>query len=572
MERKGLSADRLRFVCDEAAFDFETTATVPPLEVMIGQARAVKAVEFGLCAKKPGYNIFISGLVGTGKITYAKEAVEKVAACEQAPDDWCYVNNFDNPSQPIALSMPPGMGSVFRDDMEDLVDDLKNEIAKVFVSEDYEQAKASIGKRYQERRTEMIEEFNREAEKLGIMPQWTTTGFVGVPVVDGKALSPEEFQKLDKEQREILEKKMLAVHEKAVEVVRRMQHIEREVREELKNLDSKIGLYAVGHLIAELKEKYKAHEGIVSFLDAVQQDVLKNINDFKPAGQDEEQTNPFAVFRRSNQDAAKERYKVNLLVDNRETKGAPVVLETNPNYYNIVGRVEYETRMSVVSTDYSMIKPGALHKANGGYLILNARDVLANIGAWEALKRVLKTKKLVIENLGEQYGLLAMASLKPQPIPVNVKVIMIGNPYLYHLLYKYDEDFRKLFKVHADFDVEMPNTPDNIQKLVGFISSTVKREQLKDFSREAVARVIEYSTRLAGSQKKLTTRFNEMVELLCEADVWAGLDGSAVVEARQFRCRWPTARVACSTDCVARPLRVDTGLATMADRGWPASA
>ncbi len=523
---QGLTAEKLRFTCDENVFDFDTTETVPPLEVMIGQERAVKAVEFGLFTKNPGYNIFISGLVGTGKITYAETAVKKVAGNQEVPNDWCYVNNLETPGQPIALALPAGMGYSFKQDMQELVENLKTDIPKVFSSEDYEQAKSELVKQYQEQRSVMVEEFTQYAETQGISPQWSSTGFVGLPMVDGKAVGPEDYQKLDKQQRDIIEKNMLAVHEKGMDVVRRVQLLERSVREQLKQLDIKIGLFAAGHLIEEFKEKYRDYQPVVDFLEAIKQDVSKNINEFKP--QAEEENNPLMLFKRPAQDA-KDKYNVNLLVDNRETQGAPVIVEINPTYYNLVGRAEYETRMGVVSTDFTMIKPGALHKANGGYLILNARDVLTNIGAWEALKRVLKTKKLQIENLGEQYGVLAMASLKPEPIPINVKVILIGNPYIYQLLYNYDEDFRKLFKAHADFDVVMENNPVNIQKLAGFFSSTVSREKLKHFDKAAVARVVEYSSRLTGTQTKLTTRFNEVVELLCEADVWATLDNSQVV-------------------------------------------
>ena len=529
---QGLTAEKLRFTCDEHFFDFDTTETVPPLEVMIGQERAVKAVEFGLFTKNPGYNIFISGLVGTGKITYAETAVKKVAGKQEVPNDWCYVNNLETPGQPIALALPAGMGYSFKQDMQELVDNLKTDIPKVFSSEDYEQAKSELVKQYQEQRSVMVEEFTQYAETQGISPQWSSTGFVGLPMVDGKAVGPEDYQKLDKQQRDSIEKNMLAVHEKGMDVVRRVQLLERGVREQLKQLDIKVGLFAAGHLIEEFKEKYRDYQPVVDFLEAIKQDVSKNINEFKP--QAEEENNPLMLFKRPSK-YAKDKYNVNLLVDNRETKGAPVIVEINPTYYNLVGRAEYETRMGVVSTDFTMIKPGALHKANGGYLILNARDILTNIGAWEALKRVLKTKKLQIENLGEQYGVLAMASLKPEPIPINVKVILIGNPYIYQLLYNYDEDFRKLFKAHADFDVVMENNPVNIQKLAGFISSTVSREKLKHFDKAAVARVVEYSSRLTGTQTKLTTRFNEVVELLCEADVWATLDNSQIVTAGHIK-------------------------------------
>ena len=529
-----LLPEQLRYHCEENMFTFETTESVPTLEVMIGQERAVKAVEFGLFTKTSGYNIFISGLVGTGKITYAKSAVHKVAKGEAVPNDWCYVNNFDNPSQPVALSLPAGKGSVFRQDISELVENLKREIPKVFSGNDYEQAKSDVMKTFQAKRAIIMEGFNQQAEEHGISPQWTTTGFVGLPIKDGNPITPEEFQKLDKEERESYEEKLMAVHEKALEAIRLVQQLERETREDLKTLDSKVGDFAVGYYIDELKEKYVTFEKVIAYLDAVRDDAVKNITDFKPAAADEEQ-NPFMMFKKNMQDAIKDKYKVNVLVDNRDVQGAPIIVETNPTYYNLIGRCEYEARMGVVNTDFSMIKAGALHRANGGYLIMNVRDILTNFGSWEGLKRVLKTQKLVIENLGEQYGMLAMASLKPQPILVNLKVILIGTPYLYHLLFSYDEDFRKLFRIYADFDVEMHNNAVNIHKLAGFITSSVQKDLLKHFDRSAVAKVVEHSTRLSGKQDKLTTRFSDIVEILCEADAWASVDQSPVVSARHVQ-------------------------------------
>lgn len=527
-----LSVDKLRFMCDESVFDFETTATISPLDVMIGQKRAVKAVEFGLFAKNQGYNIFISGLVGTGKITYAKSAVAKVAATRTAPGDWCYVNNFTNSSQPIALLLPNGTGKIFCKDMQELIEDIKTEVGKIFSSDDYEESKNSIIKIFQERRSVLIDSFNDKAEEYGIMPQWSTTGFIGVPMIDGKAIPPEDFQQLDKEEKEKIEKKIVVVHEKAMEVIRRMQDLERQMREEIRKLDRKVGLFAAGSLIEEVKERYQQHAEVVEYLEAIKQDAVKNINDFKANSGDEEQSNPFSFLKKNTQESVRDKYKVNLLVDNSELKGAPIIVESNPTYYNLVGRVEYETHMGMMSTDFTMIKAGALHKANGGYLILNARDVLTNIGAWEALKRILKTQKLFVENLSEQYGMTAMATLKPKPVPVDVKVILIGNPYLYYLMYNYDEEFSKLFKIHADFDTQVESNTDNIQKMARFISATVESKKLKHFDRSGVAKMVEYSCRMAGSQKKLTTRFSEVVKVLCEADIWATMDQSEIVSGK----------------------------------------
>lgn len=531
---KELGMEQLRFYCDEACLDFETTASVAPLDGMIGQERAVNAVEFGLHTNSPGYNIFISGMVGTGKFTYAEQAVRKWAVGKPIPQDWCYVNNFEDSSHPIAIGLAAGTGHVFGREMEELLENLQNDVPKAFSSDDYEREKNGIMKEFQAKRGALLQEFGEKAEALSVLPQWSPTGFMAMPLLDGNPVSPEEFEKLDKEKKEEIAAHMHSVHELAMVVVRQIQHLEREVRDKLREMDGKVGLYVVGQLIDDLQKKYADNPGVSQYLEAVKQSVVKNINDFKQTSSGEEE-GPMNLFRKTSQEAMRERYGVNLLVDNRNCEGAPVVVEINPNYYNLFGRVEYASRMGVVSTDFTMIKPGAFHLANGGYLIMNALDVLTNPGVWDGMKRVLKTKKMVIESLGEQYGLIAMSSVKPQAIPVDVKVIMMGNSYIYHLLYQYDGDFRKLFKIHADFDVQMENTPANIAKMAAFTSTTVKKEKLRELTRAAVARVVEHSVRLSGSQTKLTTRFNEIVEILCEADTLAALDGAVIIDAEHVR-------------------------------------
>ena len=523
-----LSAEQLKYNCNISSFDFETTENLEPITDVVGQERAVKAVQFGLFNKSNGYNIYISGLVGTGKRTYAQKTVKLIAKKEAAPSDWCYVNNFDNPAQPLSIKLPCGTGQKFKTDIHELFLTLKHGVKKLFNSEDYEQAKNNLLRTIKEKKNEIINEFNEYSEENLILPQWTANGFVGIPLKNDKVMTPEEYQQLPKEDRERIDIALREVHEKSNDIMRKLQRLDRDGREELKKLDREVGLYAVGHFIEELKEKYSAYSDVIKYLEAVKQDVLKNINDFK-AAPPEEENNPLAFYKAFSKDNNKNKYAVNLLVDNKDCEGAPVVYEINPTYYNLIGRVEYENRMGVVSTEYSMIKAGAIHRANGGYLILNARDLLTNFGAWEALKRVLKTKKILIENLGEQYGALAMASLKPQEIEVDIKVILIGNPYIYYMLYSYDEDFRKLFKIYADFDNKMENNEVNINKLIGFVTSTIQRKNLKHFSVDAVAKVIEFASRRAASQNKLTTQFNEIVELLCEADAWARLDNENLV-------------------------------------------
>lgn len=525
MAFRTLKPEELRYYCDAAEFEFETTESVPPLEGIIGQERAVRAMEFGLAIRRHGYNIFMTGLTGTGKISYAQTLVNDVAAAEAAPDDWCYVFNFQSHGHPVALNLPCSQGSVFAKDMEELVESLKLEIPKAFDAEDYERQKAEIFKEFQETRAHSFEELTKMAAEEGFVLKRASTGFVSIPLVNGEELSNEDYEALSEEEKEEFERKSSNVQIKAIQVVRKIQNAEKEMKAQIKDLENKIGLFAVGYLIDELKERYSTLDSVVRYLDEVQKDILDNLDEFR--GVEEEEAMQIPWMRRKADPGYK--YRVNLVVDNKDTVGAPVIVEANPTYYNLVGRVEYENKMGMVTTDYTMIKAGSLLKANGGYLILQVRDVLANPGAWEGLKRVLKTREACMENLGEQFGLLAMSSLRPQAIPVNVKVILVGNPYLYQVLYHYDEDFRKLFKVKADFDTEMSASQENMTKMASFIATHSQREGVKHFDRSGVARLVEYSSRLADHQKKLTTRFNEIVEIIYEADAWARLTNADIV-------------------------------------------
>lgn len=531
MAIRTLKPEELRQYCDPAQFEFETTETVLPLAGIIGQERAVRAMEFGLAIRRHGYNIFMTGLTGTGKISYAQSLINEVAAAETAPDDWCYVNNFHNPGHPVALNLPCSQGSRFAKDMEELVESLKLEIPKAFDADDYERQKAEIFKEFQETRAHSFEELSKIAAEEGFVLKRASTGFVSIPIVNGEELSTEDYEALSETEKEEFERKSSNVQIKAIQMVRKIQNAEKEMKARIKELENKIGLFAVGYLIDELKERYSTLEPVVRYLNEVQKDILDNLDEFR--GGEEEDAAPFPWMRRKADPGYK--YRVNLVVDNKETTGAPVIVEANPTYYNLVGRVEYENKMGMVTTDYTMIKAGSLLKANGGYLILQVRDVLANPGAWEGLKRVLKTREACLENLGEQFGLLAMSSLRPQAIPVNVKVILVGNPYLYQVLYHYDEDFRKLFKVKADFDTEMNANRENMSKMASFIATHSKREGVRHFDRSGVARLVEFSSRLADHQKKLSTRFNEIVEIIYEADAWARMAGVDIVNGEHVK-------------------------------------
>ena len=522
--------ERLKKICDEYIFDFKTTEEVTPLEGIIGQERAVKSMEFGLKMKSHGYNVFMTGVSGTGKFNYAQSYIKAVAKNEPTPEDCCYVYNFENASQPKALSFPPGQGKIFCEDMEELIEDLKIEIPKAFEGEGYEKEKAEILQEFQQQRSELMEELGKAAQEKDFVLKRTPTGFMTIPVVDGKEIDQDEFDQLDPEVKEDLEKKMNEVQIKSMEVTRKISNTEKEIKQKLKQLEQKVGLFAAGHLIEELKEKYQEYSKVVDYFEAVKKDVLENLDDFR-AQEDENSSLPWMKKPK----AAEEKYSVNLLVDHSDNLGAPVIIETNPTYYNLVGRVEYESQFGMVSTDFTMIKPGAIHLANGGYLIIQAMDLLTNFSSWDVLKRVLKNKELQIENLQEQIGLAAISSLRPEPTPINLKVIVIGNPYIYKILYHYDEDFRKLFKIKADFDSEMERSNANIKHMAGFISNHCRKEGLRHFNFAAVGKVTEYSSRLADHQKKLSTKFNDIIEVLYEADGWASLDSCETVEAKHVK-------------------------------------
>lgn len=525
----------LRNECNPESFTFQSTSELEPLEEIIGQDRAVKAIEFGLRINIRGYNIFVSGMTGTGKTSYAQSHIKKVAACEKVPDDWCYVYNFDKVNQPNALNLPAGVGKVFQKDMDDFIKILKQEISKAFESEDYELEKSGIVKEFQNKRSELIERLNEDAGKQGFKVKTTNAGIYFLPIVEGKTLSEQEYGELDDEIKQAINEKSNNLQIETIEIIRKIKNIEKDAEEKVSEWENKIALFAVGMHINDLKEKYKVYEKIVIYLDKVQEDILTNLEDFRDDEVPEDQQQLIIPWVKKNTESPADKYKVNLLVDNSELKGAPVIVDFNPTYYNLLGKLEYENEFGAVTTDLTLIKGGLFHHANGGYLILQAKDIISNAQSWEALKRVLKTKEIVIENINEQRGIAVVSTLKPEPIPIKLKVILVGSAYLYQALYEYDEDFKKLFKIKADFDEEMDRSDENIIKLAQFISSFCHREDTLHFDNTGVAKVVEYSSRLVDDQNKLSTRFNDIVEILCEACAWAEIDNVTQVNAEHVK-------------------------------------
>lgn len=528
MKQWEVSPEQLKSACDCAAFPFETTKEVPPLEGIVGQERAVKALEFGLKIRKHGYNIFISGFTGTGRNSYTQSLVKEVAEKEDIPWDWCYLYNFEKPDQPKALTLPPGMGVKLQNDMIQLVNQVKQNIPQALASEEFGKAKTMLYQNFQDRQAEVWSSLDEAAKKLGFALKNTEKGILTIPLnAEGKQMAEEEYKQLSKEEIKEIEEKSKEINFLVLDAFKKIRDLEKETQEQVEKLESQLVIAAIGHLFDSLKEEYGQFPSVGNFLEEVMKDILKNLREFK--GKEEKSPLEVLFLKDERVKDFTFKYMVNVLVDNGKTRGAPVIVETSPTFYNLVGRVEYETQLGVLTTDFTKIKAGALHRANRGYLILQCSDVLTSILTWNALKRALKTEKITIENIAEHIGTIATSSLKPEPIPLDVKIILIGSYLEHQILYNYDEDYRKLFKIRADFDVEMERTQDHMFKLAQFISDHCQKEKLRHFTKMAVARIVEYSSRLADSQEKLSTRFNELVEIIYEADTWAEMAGAELV-------------------------------------------
>lgn len=528
-ERARVQTEQLRKTVDSSVFEFETTEEVPELTNVIGQERGMAVMRFGLQVKKQGYNLYVAGIPGTGKTTFTNALMDEIAADDVELFDYCYVNNFTNSYKPKMLQLPVGIGKSLQADMDKLVENAMTDIPNAFNEENYQKERAAIMREYKQKNNEVAGRLSELAKTYGFAIRQSSSGFISVPLKDGEPMSEEEYKKLPDDELAVIKEESSKLEEKVVEFSNEFEEVEEEMHFAMEELVEKVALTAIGHLIEKLRDKYQTCQNVLEYLEAVQADILKNVNDFLPK---EEEQNPLQAMMASRQETDFTiKYRVNLLVDNSETKGAPVVTADNPTFYNMVGKVEYENRMGMMSTNFTKIKPGFLHEANGGYMIIQAKDILSKSYAWEALKRALDTKKLRIENIGEHTGLMTTTSLSPDAMPLNVKVILIGNSQLYQLLHYYDEDFSKLFKIKADFDVEMDYNMENISRLASFIHTHSVEHDLLHFNKEAVARLVEYSTRLAGHQEKLSTRFNQIVEIIYEADSWAKLAKQSIVTA-----------------------------------------
>ena len=509
-----LSTDKLYRHCAQQLLDFKTTEELPDLEGMLGQERALGALEFGIGIRQPGYNLFILGPAGSGKHTVVEQHLRQQSSKEQTPTDYCYLNNFKQPHRPWLVQLQPGEGHVLYQDMQQLIEDLRSAIPSAFETEEYHARLQEIEDQLKHRVEESFAKLGQEAETHELTLLRTPHGFAFAPIKNGEVLNPKEYRLLSEKERNKIEEVTAVLEEKLDLILRQQSQLQREAKQEVKTLNREIALFAAGHLIDDLKTKYRQNDKLQVYLDAVQEDVIQHLDEFRG---EEESAGLMGLIEKP----SFRRYQVNVFVDNSETEGSPVIYEDNPLYQNLLGRVEHMAHMGTLTTDFSFIKPGALHLANGGYLILDALKLLQQPFAWEGLKRALASHELRIQTLAEQYSLISTVSLEPEPAPLNIKVVLIGERALYYLLHEYDPEFAELFKVAADFDDHIDFNESNVQTFAQLIATISRREKLLPFAPDAVARVIEHSARLVEDSQKLTTHLRSIADLLREADYWA---------------------------------------------------
>lgn len=529
VEQYRLSWNKLKMTCTakDAEVFYDPEQEGDELDGLIGQEQGIRAITFGLAMEAPGYNIYVTGPQGTGKSTCTMKIAADFAAAGKDPEDWCYLNNFDAQDQPLAVSLPAGQGRVFQKDMEALVEDLKVFIPKAFQSSVYEKKKTSIVESLQNKMDSLYQRMEEVAAENSYTLQQIPPRIMLIPMKEGKPIPKEDFDNLPQEEREKMEERGRLLGQKLDEALREGQKYENKAKEAIAQLEQSVAAAAAEFQINRLKEKYEDFPKVLHYLDQVLEDVKKNHLIFRiPDGG----MGQMAGFMNPEEQDPFNRFKVNVFVSHEPGKGAPVVFESSPYYYNIFGKIEYKSQVLAVSTDFTMIKSGAIHRANGGYLILNIHDLLSDPFSWEALKKSLKYGETTVENIGEQYRLVPTVGLKPAAIPLNLKLILIGTPYLFTLLDYYDEDFRRLFKVKADFDSTMKRTPENLKKYAHFVGQTCRKENQLPLTTGAMGSLVEYGSRLAGDQEKLSTRFNLLANLIYEASALARQARASQVE------------------------------------------
>jgi len=521
-----LPAEKLRNVCDVNFLHCESTKDLIPLGEIIGQERAVRALKFGLGIKDHGFNVFVAGYPGTGRKTAVRNFVEAQAKTQPVPPDWCYVNNFGNQYEPKGIKLPAGKGREFREDMKNFIENMKTALPKAFESEDYAARREATIKGLESQRKQLIDELSGKAQREGFVIQTTPVGILLVPVLDGKPLSEEEMLAMPQKTKDKINEKRENLETEFRNTMRQLIDMERRIHETLKKLNKEVALYALGNQVESLMEKYRANSEVTIYLKEVENEILENLQQFIRRGESEQQL-PFSMPWMREEPYKK--YEVNLIIDNSNTTGAPVVVETNPTYHNLLGRTEKEAQFGALTTDFSMIRAGAIHRANGGYLIVPVEDLLRNPLSYDGLKRDIRESKMSIEEPEERYGFLSVKTLKPQPIPLTTKVILIGTPYLYQLMFSLDPDFQALFKIKAEFDTTMPRTDEKVRQYGAFVCGLCEKESLKHLDGGGLAKLVEYSSRIIEDQYKLSTQFNAIADIVRESNYYAAQDSSEYI-------------------------------------------
>lgn len=528
MKNNELTYKDLKNLCNPNIFNFETTDELETNGLVYGQERGIAALQFGLSINAKGYNLYIEGPSGVGKTMYTKQYVSEIASKQKTPDDWCYIYNFDNPNEPIAVSLPAGEGKNFASTMGAFVEDIRKYLKRTFNNDDFEKEKSLIKQKYEEKRTKLLENLNKETLKNNFQVKAAPNGIYMLPVYKGKALDEAEFEKLDDSIKAGYEEKSSIVQEQIMQVIGQLKLIEKESEKKVEEWQSNIALLTINSYINPIRATYKKNQKIITFLDNIKKDILKNISNFII---EETCTQPTPQSPKPEVVKPWLNYKVNLFVDNSNTEGSPVIMDSNYSYQNLFGKLEYENQYGMLRTDYTMLKSGILHKANGGYLILQAQDLLTNQLCYDTLKKSLLIKEANIENNMEQRSSLVMISLKPEPIPLNVKVLLLGDANIYHTLLSLDPDFKKLFKIKVEFEESAPRNNDNILRLAKFVHSYCEKEKCLPLDKSAMAKVVEYASRLSDDKEKLSTHFNEIGEIVSESSTWARLSKKKIVTA-----------------------------------------
>ncbi len=549
--------NKLRWECDPNIFEFNHTKNLAPLREFVGQDRAIRAIEFGLSMDREGYNIYVAGLTGTGKTsvvkTYIQRLVERKKVEEKRQlEDWCYLYNFTDSDRPQIISLPQGKGKPFRNQISNLLQKLKEGLTRAFSSEEYASERKKAAEESQARQQKLLEETAEVAQRQGFQLQMTSVGPALFPVVDGKAVSQADYLALDKSVRNKIEKKRNDILKKVRATFEKMHEIESQTAEKFQNTDKTVADFTISRLFQNLLNAYKDSEKIIRYLNDLKSFTLNNLNIFKEKEEPPQAVLGVAPGQIMGGGDPLLPFQVNIFVDNSAAEGPPVITESNPNYTNLFGKIERRFLFGGYLSDHTMLKPGALQMANGGYLLLSASDVLTNPSVWPTLKRAIRTKEVRIEDPFEQFGLIAPQGLKPQPMPINAKIILIGDGMLYQLLSMYDEDFWEIFKVKADFDFQLDRTKSNLKAFAAFIAGYCEDCELHHFDRTGVAKVAEYAARVVGDQEKLSSRFAWIKELVEEAEFWARRDGASLVNAghveeaieeRRFRHNLPDERI-----------------------------